>query len=731
VVDVNPAYEKMSGRRREEALGRNTLTMSPPELTDYVKGLHARALAGEPVMFEALARRRDGSRFNIETRGVPILHQGRPHVLYIGRDITARKSEEDLLRASEEQYRAIFDASADALVLWDSDMKRVDINAAYERIYGYARAEVLDPAYGDRVPAQYAERRRDLVRRTLAGERCHAELETLRKDGTRIMVEVRTIPIQHRGRPHVLAISRDITDRKHAEAAIRASEERYRLLFEMDSDAILLVDADTLELIDMNPVAEKLWGYRREELLRMKATELSAEPAETRVSVQQSVGTITIPLRWHRKKDGTVFPVEITANRFALEGRRIVQAAIRDISERQRAEAERAQLESQLRQAQKMEAIGHLAGGIAHDFNNILQSILGNLTLAAERAEDLQDAKLGRYLDRAQLSAQRARELIQQMLTFSRGKRGEPRVLSLAPVVEEAIKLLRPTLPSSIELQLELPQTAPVKVDRVQAEQVLLNLCINARDAMRGQGTLGISVKELARHGVCASCRQRFSGRHVELAVGDSGPGIRPEVVERMFEPFYSTKEVGKGSGMGLSVVHGIVHEHGGHIAVDTAPGKGALFRVLLPVAGGSVASDDSKPRKRARPALRGSVLVVDDEQMILEFMGDLLANWGLEVTLKAGGIEAKHAFAAEPQRYDLVLTDNTMPRMTGLELARQVRAIRPGTPVILYTGYGEDIAEAELAAAGVRTLAKKPVEPADLLALLTTHLQQSGNTRK
>ncbi len=556
VVDVNPAYEKMSGRSREEALGRDTLTMSPPELTAHVRDLHARALAGERVMVEAQARRKHGSRFNIETRGVPILHQGRPHVLYIGRDITARKSEEDLLRASEEQYRAIFDASADALVLWDSDMRRVDINAAYESVYGYTRAEVLDPAYADRVPAPYAERRRELVRRTLAGERCHAELETLRKDGTRIVVEVRTIPIRHRGRPHVRAISRDITDRKHAEAAVRASEERYRLLFEMDSDAILLVDAETLELVDVNPVAEKLWGYGREELLRMKATDLSAEPADTRVAVQQSVGTITIPLRWHRKKDGTVFPVEITANRFQLEGRRIVQAAIRDISERQRAEAERAQLESQLRQAQKMEAIGHLAGGIAHDFNNILQSILGNLTLAGERAEDLRDAKLDRYLQRAQLSAQRARELIQQMLTFSRGKRGEPRLASLAPLVEEAVKLLRPTLPSTIELQLELPQAPPVKVDRVQAEQVLLNLCINARDAMHGQGTLAISAKELVAQDVCASCRQRFSGRHVELAVCDSGPGIRPEVLERMFEPFYSTKEVGKGSGMGLSLVH-------------------------------------------------------------------------------------------------------------------------------------------------------------------------------
>jgi CheY-like chemotaxis protein len=196
-----------------------------------------------------------------------------------------------------------------------------------------------------------------------------------------------------------------------------------------------------------------------------------------------------------------------------------------------------------------------------------------------------------------------------------------------------------------------------------------------------------------------------------------------------MFEPFFSTKEVG--SGMGLSMVHGIVHEHGGHVSVESAPGEGAAFRVLLPEALGVVAAGEKRLPPGARPELSGRVLVVDDEQMILEVVGDLLAGWGLEVTLKSSGVEAKHAFAAEPQRYDLVLTDYTMPRVTGLELARQIRGIRPGTPVVLYTGYGEDIAEAELAVAGVRALARKPVEPAELFALLKTHLIQSRNTVK
>jgi CheY-like chemotaxis protein len=285
-------------------------------------------------------------------------------------------------------------------------------------------------------------------------------------------------------------------------------------------------------------------------------------------------------------------------------------------------------------------------------------------------------------------------------------------------------------LPSTIEVKTHFAdETLCVKVDRVQAEQVLLNLCINARDAMHGQGTIALGVRAIETSSICTACRQRFSGRFGELEVRDTGPGIAPEVVDRMFEPFFSTKEVG--SGMGLSMVHGIVHEHGGHVVVETAPGEGARFRVLLPQADGLVLPEEKKARAHARPKLSGSVLVVDDEDMILEFMADLLANWGLDVTVKSNGVEAKHAFAAEPQRYDLVLTDHTMPRVTGLELARQIRRIRPGTPVILYTGYGEDIAEAELAAAGVRALVRKPVDPAELLTLITTHLQQTRNTVK
>jgi PAS domain S-box-containing protein len=614
VVDVNPAYERLSGRTRAEVLGRGDLTMSPPELTQRVKHMHASALAGEHVVFEARAMRKDGSRFDIETRGVPIMHQGRPHVLYIGRDISAKKSEEALLRASEEQYRAIFNASADALVLRDAEARVVDVNPAFLEISGFSREEVLSNTRWIFAVPEMGAMAKEMHRRVIAGESVQFEIQGRRKDGSAIEVEMRAVPIRYRGKPHALGMARDITARKMEEA-------------------------------------------------------------------------------------------------------------------------ERGQLEAQLRQAQKMEAIGQLTGGMAHDFNNILQGILGNLTLVQDRVEAQGDAKLARYLERAHTSAQRARDLIQQMLTFSRGRRGAPRVLALPPLIAETAKLLRPTLPSSIELDTSLEDNVgAVRADPVQIEQVLLNLCINARDAMAGEGTIRLAVRNARGQGnVCTSCRQKLAGSFVELSVRDSGPGIAPGVVDRMFEPFYSTKEVGKGSGMGLSMVHGIVHEHGGHVVVDTAPGKGATFRILLPDAQEAIdefrAQRQQSREKKAR--LSGRVMVVDDESMVLEMMGDLLEGWGLEVTLKASGVEARQAFDAEPQRYDLVLTDQTMPRLTGLELARQIHDARPGTPVILYTGYGEEISDAQLASAGVRALARKPVEPAELLQLLKTHLIQKGNVLK
>jgi PAS domain S-box-containing protein len=604
VVDANAAYTALSGYSREEVLGRDTVPTSPPEQMETIKALHRRALAGEPVHFELPARHKDGRGFELELRGVPAQHQGRPHVLYVGRDISERKRAEEALRLSEEQYRSVFNATAEALVLRDTEARVVDVNRAFLEMSGYSRDEVVGQTRWFFAGPEMSAAAKEMHARVCAGESVHFEVYGYRKDGSRLDVEMHAVPMLYRGKPHALGMARDITARK-------------------------------------------------------------------------------------------------------------------------RADAERAQLEAQLRQAQKMEAIGHLAGGIAHDFNNILTSIQGYAQLAAERPSAAADAKLSSYLDHLELACNRARELIQQMLVFSRGRRGAARALALAPVVRQAIRLLRSSLPATLEIVPEFAPDLPAALlDPVQAEQVLMNLCINAHDAMQGRGTVQVAVTRQALSGmVCASCRGVVSGAFVELSVADEGPGISVEVTDRMFEPFFTTKETGRGTGMGLAIVHGIVHEHGGHILVESNS-TGARFRVLFPAVAASQATEVSARRRAAAPAspLKGRVLLVDDEQMVARFMRELLQGWGLKVTAVTSATEAKQVFRRAPQDFDVLLTDYTMPRMTGLDLAQALRAVRPRLPVIVYSGYTDVIPEAELGAPPVEVV-QKPIDQEALLAALTKHL--------
>jgi len=728
VVDVNPAFLSRTGLRREDLIGMDGLIVIPQTHRERLFALHQRAIAGEPIQFEAPATVPGGTRIEVEVRGVPMMHQGRPHVLYVGRDITERKAQEARLRNSEEQYRAIFDATTDALVLRDAEFRIVDVNPAYEALSGNRREEVLGKqALTMRDPAKNPDRR-EVHKRALAGESVLLETEAVRKDGGAFLLEVHAVPMDYKGKPHVLYIGRDITERKAQEERLRANEEQYSAIFNAIDEALVLRDAE-FRIVDVNRAYETMSGYARAEVIGEYGLTFSApENREHRLALhRRALAGEQVQFEVNgRSKDGRDFMVEVRLVPIQYQGKPHVLQIGQEVTARRAAEGERVQLEVQLRQAQKMEAIGHLTGGIAHDFNNILQGILGNLALAAERQAELADARLGRYLERAQHSAQRARELIGQMLTFSRGQRGARRPVAMSDLVRDACKLLRSTLPSTIDLRLSLEEAMPaMEVDPVQVEQVVLNLCINARDAMGGTGAIRIGLKPPARiQAVCASCRQKVNGRFVELYVRDTGPGIPPQVMDRMFEPFFSTKETGRGSGMGLSLAHGIVHEHGGHILVDSLANERTKFRVLLPApesgaAEAAPADDPTQPPVRARARLSGRVLVADDEEVIREFMAELLGSWGLEVTVCPDGAAARDAVQADPQHYDLVITDQTMPQLTGIELARELARLRPGLPVILYTGYAEDLSPRELREAGIAKLMRKPIEPAQFFPLL------------
>ena len=505
-----------------------------------------------------------------------------------------RLEAEDKLRSSEELYRVIFNSSVDGLLVFSESGQIIDVNPVFKMMHGYEG----DTDFGkiqpqDIIPSDHIHIFQDYIHTVNTQGRAHIVGQGLKRDGTRCVLDIHGVKMSQLGKVQLLTIVRDITEKNRAEEALRQSEDRLRATFEAALDAIISMD-ESGTIIEFNPAAEACFGYSREKAIGSNLADLII-PMRFRDAHKGGMQKFKLgghgPLIGKRieveamRANGSEFSAELAIDVTEGAEGKVFIGYMRDITEQKSAESARVRLEAQLRQAQKMEAIGHLTGGIAHDFNNILTSVMGNLMLAEELSEKYQDAKLSKYLTRACRSGEKARNLIQQMLTFSRGQRGEPRALSLEPLVKEASKLLEASLPSSVEIELDVSSnTSQIMIDPVHLEQILVNLCINARDAVSANGCILIGVKE---HECitcgCESCKQSFDGSYVELSVKDNGTGISREVLDRMFEPFYSTKEVGKGSGMGLSTVHGIVHDYGGHIKVDTKMNGGTAINIFLP----------------------------------------------------------------------------------------------------------------------------------------------------
>ncbi|MGD9601159.1 MAG: ATP-binding protein [Gammaproteobacteria bacterium] len=525
-------------------------------------------------------------------------------------------------------------------------------------------------------------------------------------------------------------------ERSRTESALKASEELYGAVFNAALDGIAMITTEG-EIVDVNPALVRMSGFSREELLGRSVYEFVAKEAKARDFYASVVrdGRACNEGKTVRK-DGTPWFCEYRATLVHFRGRPHCLQMVRDITERKEADDARNALEAQLRHAQRMEAIGQLTGGIAHDFNNILTGLLGYVEVAKEHAEALNDPRLSRYLDRAHRSGLRARTLVQQMLTFSRGQRGQARPVDLAQITREMMALLESTLPSSITLEKTIPERLPTTVlDPIHFEQILLNLVINSRDAMDGVGKLAIALTERRCTDCfcCASCRLPIDGAFVELAITDNGPGIPPDVQQRMFEPFFSTKESGKGTGMGLAIVHGIVHEYGGHLVVRSELGQGTKISILLPcdpdALSDPVADPQSCTKHAVRPLLAGRALCVDDNPEVAEFMQELLQGWGLDVVRFEDSLAARAHFESHPDDFDFVLLDQTMPGMTGLELAAVLLSQRPELPVLLYTGYSDQVNEEKVKAAGIRALIKKPLDLAHFRRQVESLLQHRAAT--
>lgn len=522
-------------------------------------------------------------------------------------------------------------------------------------------------------------------------------------------------------------------DRERSRAALREAEESYRSIFDAAEDPIFMHDWDSLAFVDVNVKACEEYGFSREEFLRIGVGEISSgEPPYTEADairlIERAKRTGLVEFEWHRRnKDGSLHWDEVRLKRAVIGGQPRILAFTREITARKQAEAERCRLEECLRQAQKMEAIGQLTGGIAHDFNNILTSVLGYIGMALDHPDTANSQRVTHYLQRAQASGDRARKLIQQMLTYSRGGRGEPSVLAVAGLVREVLSVLESILPSGIRIEVELPPELPaVRLEPNGAAQALINLCVNARDAMvdRGRLRVGAGLRDFG-DATCASCRRPLSGTYVAIEVADTGPGIAPDVLEHIFEPFFSTKPPGKGSGMGLATSHGIIHEHGGHIWVESRPGEGTAIALLVPPvqAAAGTCSAPARDDSGSGNMPQGRIALVDDNPEVAEFMTDLLTSWGFDVSAHTDSLQARDLLLAEGGKFDLLLLDQTMPGITGIELAGAVLDAHPELPVMIYTGHSDQIDEGSVAAVGVRALLRKPIDNAKLRSLLAAHV--------
>ncbi len=770
LVDVNPKACALFGYSAEEmkriTVGEISSGEHPYTQAEALQRIQE-AKAGGPVRFEWHRKNRDGSLHWDEVCLKPAVIAGKPRVLAFTREVTERKRAEDALRNAALAVSAVEGAKVFEDLVRQLSMT-LDLDLTFIAVFAdeqQTRLRSLATWQDGRAYPSHEYPVKHTPCETVVGKEFRAYADGVRQ---RFPLDLSwpfaaesyaAFPLFDRSGKALGLIGavdrkpvRDVAlvesvlkifgaravaeiERGSAAEQLRASEEQYRAIFAASVDGMVVLDAEG-SIVDANPAFLSMLDYTREQLV-------GAHPADVLTPDSPEICndlalTVMTGGPFHqecraRRGTGEFVDIEVRGAQMHYHGKPHLLVIIRDITARKRAETERAQLEAQLRQAQKMEAIGHLTGGIAHDFNNILTSIMGYLVLATERQVDMGDTKLGKYLDQAQLSANRARDLIRQMLTFSRGQRGERKAVALPALLKESVKLLRSTLPSTVALRTILDEDVPAAMlDSVQMDQVLMNLCINARDAMNGAGTIRLSLQlaESIEHD-CASCRKRVrTGRMIELAVRDSGPGIQPEVLERMFDPFFTTKAVGQGSGMGLATVHGIVHEHGGHILVDTAPGRGTTFRIMLPpvelATVETMLPAASAPERVGRERLSGRVLLVDDEALVRQFMSELLSGWGLEVTAHENAVAALDDIERDPSRYDLVITDQTMPGMTGLELACSLVALCPRLPVVLYTGYGDNLQHEDLERCKVQALLPKPVDPVALRALVVRMLSST-----
>jgi PAS domain S-box-containing protein len=638
-------------------------------------------------------------------------------------DITDREKAEEVLRESENRYRAIFENTGTATVILEEDYIISIANAEFEKLTGFTREEIENKKSWIEFVAkedlegmlgQHHLRRADANAALKQYEFRLVDRYGQTKD---ILLTIDMIA----GTKRSVASLLDITDRKRA-------EEKYRSIFENAIEGIYQSTPDG-RFLSVNPAFARIIGYDwpeevlhtitdisrqlyanpkdRADLLRLLEEEGTVKDFETRfLRKDKSAAWVTLNVRTVRDNSGKLAYLEGTAE---------------DITDHKI-------LKAQLNQAQKLEAIGTLAGGIAHDFNNILAPIIGYSELSLNSVPE--NSRLHHNMEQILLSGNRAKELVKQILTFSRKTAQEPKPVQVSLLMKETLKFLRSSLPSTIEIRQDLDVGAiqsTVMADPTQIHRVLMNLCTNAAHAMREKGgVLSITLKnEDVESGARTEIADLEPGAYLRASVADTGHGMNEAVRQRIFDPYFTTKGPSEGTGLGLAVVYGIVKNLSGGIAVCSKAGEGTTFDVYFPRTKTIQAPAVDVPV--SLPMGKGLALLVDDEKSIVDMLKHMLESLGYEVVERYSSPGALQAFKAHPESFDLVITDLTMPHMTGLALAREILTIRADTPIILCTGFSEAIDEDRIKVLGIQALLMKPISLHDLSVAVSKILAQNN----
>jgi len=724
IKEYNESYRAMTGYASKELSRLTYHDLTPAKWHEFEqKIIDDQVLErGYSDVYEKEYCRKDGTVFPIELRTFLLRdEQGNNSGMWaIVRDITDRRRAEEELRKSEERLRLVLEANSEGVWDWNIPSGHAVFSPRYSAMLGYEPDEfaksyiswkdLVHPDDFDRVHKAHMEHIHE-------DKEFRVELRMRKKSGDWCWILSRGMVVERDAEGNAIRMvgtHLDITERKRTEAELHKSQERFRQVAENVGDFLWEVDANGLYTYT-SPSVEKILGFRPHELIgRIHFYDLFTP--EAREELKAAVFKLFAAKQPFRafpnpnlSKDGRVVHVETSGSPMVDEAGNLVgyRGAGSDVTERHN-------LQSQLQQAEKLESLGTLTGGIAHDFNNILAAMMGFTELVKGKLP--KGSKEEQQLQTVMEAGLRGRELVKQMLTFSRQTPQEKKPLLLSSIVKETGKFLRASIPSTIRIETNVQsESGLVLADPIQIQQVLTNLCTNATHAMQEKGgTLDIELSDFSVSPTTGDPHGIAPGLYMRLVVRDSGVGIPREIIDRIFDPFFTTKGLGEGTGLGLSVAMGIIKESQGYITVESEPGKGSTFAVYFPKVAkkqlaDSTASDEPIPTGTER------ILFVDDEKPLVQMGEARLAELGYQVTSLASSREALELLKQNPSGFDLVITDQTMPEMTGIELAKHILTLRPQLPVILCTGFSH-IVDAEAAkAAGIRVFVMKPLTQGEI----------------